>query len=136
MFFFFKIHRVLLELGFLKFEWCNCVYSFSDNVILLLYVDDIVLFDRNDSHIKKAINLLESHFDLKVLGGTKRLLGVEFEEVKNGSHTSVLINQIGYIEEAFESFSHFKPFTSSLFFTKCMIYSNHNLHKHKKKSMK
>ena len=42
---YFEINKVLLDLGFEKFEWCNCVYNFGSNILLLFYVDDIVIFE-------------------------------------------------------------------------------------------
>ena len=81
---YFEIFKVLLDLEFEKFEWCNFVYNFGSNILLLLYVDDIVIFGKTDEHINKVLILLKGRFDLKVLGKTKKLLGVEFEEHKGG----------------------------------------------------
>ena len=71
-------------------------FSFNSSVILLLYVDSIV-FGKTDSHITKVISLLGKHLDLKTLGKTKKLLGVEFEEMASSNCNSVSINQIAYI---------------------------------------
>ena len=81
---YFEINSILTDLGFEKFEWCNCVYNFRSNILLLLYVDDSVIFEKTDEHINKVLILLKGRFDLKVLGKTKKLLGVEFEEHKGG----------------------------------------------------
>lgn len=118
---FYEIHKVLLDLGFTKFEWCNCVYNFHNSVILLLYVDDIVLFGKTEKHIFDILSLLEKHFDLKILGRTQKLLGVEFEE--NGNGTSILISQTTYIEEVFQRFCCFKPPISSLPIAKGVVFS-------------
>lgn len=45
----------------------------------MLYVDDFVLFGADHSRINFVIKLLSKHFDLKALGVTRKLLGVEFE---------------------------------------------------------
>lgn len=117
--FFFEIHRVLGELGFKKFEWCNCAYSLESSVVLLLYVDDIVLFGKDQAWIDKAVNLLKQQFDIKILGKTKRLLGVEFLE-ENGEF---YIRQSEYIEKMGKSFEKFKFPISSLPIAKGVIFS-------------
>ncbi|GBM85644.1 Retrovirus-related Pol polyprotein from transposon TNT 1-94 [Araneus ventricosus] len=77
---FFEIHNTLKNLGFNKFEWCNCIYSYENDLLLLLYVDDIVFIGRSIEKVTRGIKLLQKYFDLKILGKTCRLLGVEFEE--------------------------------------------------------
>lgn len=116
---FFELNKVLLSLGFSKFQWCNCVYIGKQNVVLLIYVDDIVFFGSSEKVISQAVDLLSSHFDLKVLGKTRKLLGVEFEE-KSGS---VLIHQSSYIDEVVNRFKKFNFPVSSLPISKGAIYS-------------
>ena len=57
------------------------------------------------------------------MGKTSKLLGVEFEEYKYKSVTSVSIHQISYIEEVFSSFNKFNPPISSLPIAKGTVYS-------------
>ncbi|GBM20638.1 Retrovirus-related Pol polyprotein from transposon TNT 1-94 [Araneus ventricosus] len=95
---FYEIHSVLENLSFKKLESTNCVYVYQDNVVLLLYVDDIVLFAKTDTLIKDVIKCLRIHFDLKVLGKTRKLLGVEFEEMGN----ELFIHQSEYIHKVCE----------------------------------
>lgn len=116
---YFEINKVLTNLGFVKFEWCNCVYIFESYVILLLYVDDIVLFGRTENHIQKAVNLLTERFDLKLLGKTRRLLGVDFEEDDN----LLLIHQSNYIADIYNRFKNFNPPISSLPIVKGSVFS-------------
>ena len=59
-----------------------------------------------------------------MLEKSRKLLGVEFEEHKGGSHsTSVVIHQINYIEEVYVCFNKFKPPISSLPITKGTVFS-------------
>lgn len=116
---FYEIHQVLLKIGFRKFDACNCVYIFNSNIVLLLYVDDIVIFGRNQQVIDKVLELLGNHFDLKILGKTKKLLGVEFVE-KNGV---LEIHQSHYIDEVCNKFKHFKIPISSLPLSKGVVFS-------------
>jgi len=90
-----EIHKTLEAFNFKKLDWANCVYIFEDKLLLLLYVDDIVLFGRTQEDIKIAILKLESKFDVKVLGKTKKLLGVEFEETDQ----SLFMHQRSYIQK-------------------------------------
>lgn len=116
---FYEINRVLLEIGFVKIEWCNCVYIFGSELVLLLYVDDIVVFGKHRNIIDKALALLSKHFDLKVLGKTKKLLGVEFEEDEEG----LRIHQQPYIKEVCDRFESYRFPISSLPISKGSVYS-------------
>ncbi|KAF8796357.1 Retrovirus-related Pol polyprotein like [Argiope bruennichi] len=77
---FLEIHSVLENLNFKKLDWTNCVYAYQDNVVLLLYVDDIVIFAKTDILIEEVINRLSTHFDLKILGKTRTLLRVQLKK--------------------------------------------------------
>lgn len=116
---YFEIHEVLLKLGFRKFESCNCVYLFESGLVLLLYVDDIVIFGRNQCIIDDVLSLLKNHFDLKLLGRTRKLLGVEFEEKGN----SLLIHQSNYIVDVCERFKRFRIPITSLPISKGIVFS-------------
>lgn len=96
-----EIHSKLETIGFESLNWVNCVYVYQTEIILLLYVDDIVLIGKNSKVIDKAIDLIMQHFELKVLGKTKKLLGVTFEE--NGSK----ITQKEYILKTYEEYKKF-----------------------------
>ena len=100
-----EIETVLQDLGFEKFSWTNCIYVYQKNVILLLYVDNIILCGHNETLISKIINKLNEKFDLKILGKTKKLLGVHFEEV-NGN---LSIKQTEYIEKIWKKLKKFEP---------------------------
>ncbi|GFT67869.1 retrovirus-related Pol polyprotein from transposon RE1 [Trichonephila clavipes] len=43
---FLELENKLIKLKFKKLEWVNCVYMFEDNVILLFYVDDMIIFGK------------------------------------------------------------------------------------------
>lgn len=115
---FLEINKVLIEIGFCAFSWCNCVYSFNKNVILVLYVDDFVLFGKSQAQIDKVLKVLVKKFDIKILGKTRTLLGVEFEEDK-----TVRIHQMTYIDEVRNRFKKFKIPVSSLPISKGSVYS-------------
>ncbi len=48
------------------------------------YVDDIVVIEKNQNIVDNVLKLIKQKFDIKVLGKTGKLLGVEFLE-NNGN---------------------------------------------------
>lgn len=116
---YFKINKVLVKYGFTKFKWCNCVYRYGKDVVLLLYVDDIVVIGRTQNYVEEAISLLKAEFDLKILGKTKKLLGVEFVE-ENGQ---LYLHQGTYIRKVCEQYKKYAIPISSLPITKGMVFS-------------
>lgn len=116
---YFEIHGILETLGFCKFDWCNCAYRYNNNVVLLLYVDDIVIFGKNHSYVDQAISLIKGQFELKLLGKTRKLLGVEFEEVGK----KILIHQREYIKKVLSIYKKYQYPISSLPIPKGVVYS-------------
>lgn len=115
---YFEVDKVLTGIGFYKFNRCNCVYTYKNEVVLLLYVDDIVIFGLNRKVIDQAVTDLSKFFELKILGRTRKLLGVEFEE-----NDELKIHQMSYIDEVCERFKSFKYPISSLPISKGTVYS-------------
>ncbi|GBM92498.1 Retrovirus-related Pol polyprotein from transposon TNT 1-94 [Araneus ventricosus] len=73
-------------------------------------LDDIILFAKNRKDLELGIDLLKRHFELKVLGKTKKLLGIEFMEVDG----KLFIHQNSYINKVCNLYSKFKFPISSL----------------------
>jgi hypothetical protein len=65
------------------------------------------------------VKLLEQNFDLKILGKTKNLLGVEFEEIDN----KLFIHQSHYISKICKTYEKFNFPISSLPIPKGFVYS-------------
>ncbi|CAL1265679.1 unnamed protein product, partial [Larinioides sclopetarius] len=78
---YFEMDDVLHKLNFFKLDWCNCVCMYENKIVLLLYMDDIILFAKNGEDLDFGIGLLMKYFELKILGKTKKLLGIQFEEI-------------------------------------------------------
>ena len=116
---FYEMDDVLINLNFRKLDFCNCVYLYEEKIVLLLYVDDIVLFAKNEKDLEFGINLLSARFDLKVLGETRKLLGIEFEKVGN----KLFIHQSSYIEKICKMYDKFKYSVSSLPIPKGLVLS-------------
>ena len=116
---FFELNNVLLRLGFQRLRWCNCVYRYSNYIVLLVYVDDMVIFGKSLKQVNSMLNILKSKFDLKILGQTKKLLGVEF----NYHRDHIEIHQSLYIDEIITRFKEYKFPVSSLPIAKGIKYS-------------
>ena len=114
-----ELDQVLKRLNFNKFNWCNCAYNFKNRALLIVYVDDIILFVKDHKDIKEITNLLKSKFDIKELGKTKMLLGIEFEEIQN----NLFIHQTQYIKKVCDKFSKYKYPISSLPIAKGIVLS-------------
>lgn len=107
---YFELHNKLTKLGLTKLEWTNCVYVYGRKILLLIYVDDIVIFGKKDKHIEKALNLITSEFECKILGKTKKLLGVHFVQ----EDEDLYINQTEYIESVYKEYAEYHTALNSL----------------------
>ncbi|GFW68152.1 retrovirus-related Pol polyprotein from transposon TNT 1-94 [Trichonephila clavipes] len=116
---FLELENKLIKLKFKKLEWVNCVYMFEDNVILLFYVDDMIIFGKEMENVNFVLQLLQKNFDLKIMGKTKKLLGIEFEEIGN----SLFIHQRSYIRRLCEIYEKYKYPVSSLPISKGQVLS-------------
>lgn len=47
-----KIDAILRDLGFTKMLWCNCAYKYKNVGIVLIYVDDMPIFGRNNAAVR------------------------------------------------------------------------------------
>lgn len=115
---FFELDNILTKLGFIKSKWTNCVY-FKKDIILLVYVDDIIIFGKTKGEIDNLIESLKENFDLKILGKTRKLLGIEFLEIDN----KLFIHQKSYIEKICKRYDSYKCNFSSLPIAKGTILS-------------
>ena len=87
-----------------KFD--NCVYygglDQGGAIYLLLYVDDMVIASKQKSDVEKLKNLLKGEFEIKDLGSTKRILGMEI--FRNKVVGTLFLSQKKYIKKVLERF--------------------------------
>ena len=81
-------------MGFVPIPGFSCVFTRNDNVVLLVYVDDIVVFAQDEIVLSELISDLSSIFEIANLGPITKLLGVNF--VRNGEN--IMIHQTDYVE--------------------------------------
>ena len=72
----------MIRIGYKRCEYDCCVYVKSlDNdssfIFLLLYVDDMLIVTKSMVKVNKLKSLLSKEFDMKDLGATKKILGME-----------------------------------------------------------
>ncbi|XP_027910403.1 uncharacterized protein LOC114169449 [Vigna unguiculata] len=91
--------------GFLE-EFNNCVYSrkLSDgsSIYLLLYMDDMLIAAKSKIDIDALKAMLSSEFEMKDLGVSKKILGMEIWRDRNAS--LLCVSQKKYIENLLQSF--------------------------------
>ena len=71
----------MMQLGYDKSPYDWCVYynnpESSSRIYLVLYVDDMLITTQNKSDIQKLKGCLSVEFDMKDMGATRKILGVE-----------------------------------------------------------
>jgi len=74
----------MIKVRYNRCEYDNCVYfkSNDDPTYLLLYVDDMLIVVRNKTHIQKLKAQLKREFNMKDLGESKKILGMEITQDK------------------------------------------------------
>ncbi|GJR09445.1 retrovirus-related pol polyprotein from transposon TNT 1-94 [Tanacetum coccineum] len=88
----------MLESGFKINECDKYVYvkdTSSGNVILYLYVDDMLIIGSNDKMIKSTKDMLKSKFDMKDIGLADVILGIKIIRTHNG----LVLSQAHYVDK-------------------------------------
>ena len=74
------LHDYLVTLNFVQSLADNCVYTRDDgNVIVLIWVDDIIIAAKNESLLQEVKDLFSQRFKMKDLGSLSWFLGIEFQ---------------------------------------------------------
>ena len=92
--------------GYSRNEYDNCVYhrklSAGSLVYLLLYVDDMLIAAKNLVEINKLKTQLSGELEMKDLGATKKILGMEIHRDREAS--KLFLSHKSYIEKVLEHF--------------------------------
>ena len=71
----------MIKIGYRRCEYDCCIYvrTLDDGsfIFLLLYVDDMLIAAKNMHDVIELKALLGKEFDMKDLGATKKILGME-----------------------------------------------------------
>ena len=94
-----KIDTYMLGLGFTgrKKDYCVCFKLIGDHLIyLVLYVDDMLLIGNNKDIIQDVKTRLSSKFDMKDLGASNFIVGMEIK--RDRKKRKLWLNQRKYVE--------------------------------------
>jgi hypothetical protein len=78
------LNQGLLKQGWAKSEINGCLYT-KQEIILVVYVDDIILISPYKTLIQKEIKSLQEEYDLMDDGELQDYLGIRFERRNDGS---------------------------------------------------
>ena len=104
-----KLRKVLLKLGFKPFVFKPCIYKWkftknnvSKQLILIVYVDDILLLGDCPDKILNVVKRLQEEFKVSDLGIPKNFLGIEL--VHDKKHHQLFLHQQKYLEKILNRF--------------------------------
>jgi hypothetical protein len=97
----------MIKIGYRRCEYDCCVYvkSLDDGsfIFLLLYVYDMLIATKSIVEVNKLKVLLNIEFDMKDLGATKKILGLEIHRDRDAKR--LCLSQASYVKKVLERFS-------------------------------
>ncbi|KAK3124886.1 hypothetical protein QOZ80_7BG0595510 [Eleusine coracana subsp. coracana] len=96
----------MLSHGFKHSNYDSCVYLKTVDgsaIYLLLYVDDMLIAAKDKSEIAKLKAQLSNEFEMKDLGATKKILGMEI--IRQRQSGKLYLSPKGYIEKVLHHFN-------------------------------
>jgi hypothetical protein len=99
------LDKYLNELGFIQSSGDPCLYISSEggNLILAVYVDDIVIAGKSIAAITKVKQLIANRYEVRDLGEMKYFLGIEIRQDINAG--KIWLGQPAYTEQVLKKFS-------------------------------
>jgi hypothetical protein len=101
-----KFDETIRSFDFKENEKDNCIYAKFRNrkfIFLILYVDDILLASSDVSLLLQTKSFLSSNFDMKDLGETSFVLGIEIHRDRRKGILG--LSQKAYLEKVLKKFS-------------------------------
>jgi transposase InsO family protein len=101
-----RFDAFMVHNGFTRSAYDSCVYHGKlgeDSVYLLLYVDDMLIAAKSMSAVNKLKKQLGKEFDMKDLGGARKILGMEITRDRRVGKT--VLSQRSYIEKVLHRFN-------------------------------
>jgi hypothetical protein len=101
-----KFDTYILSFGFVRSKDDHYIYSKEEGghfIYVALYVDDMFLIGNNMDAINEVKKKLSSKFDMKDIGATKFILGMEIK--RDLAARKIWLNQVTYIETILKRFN-------------------------------
>jgi hypothetical protein len=102
-----KFDEVFLSNGYVLNQADECVYSKFDEsgkeVIICLYVDDMLIFGTDQNQVDQTMKFLSSKFSMNDMGEADVILGKRIKHESNG----ISISQSQYIAKVLKKFNFF-----------------------------
>lgn len=96
----------MIKSSFNRSSYDSCVYykvlPGNNFIYLLLYVDDMLIACKNNKDINRVKAQLMKEFEMKDLGHTKKILGMDI--VRNRKKETVFLSQRGYLQKVLKRF--------------------------------
>jgi len=94
---------VIKSLGFSPFGVDTCIFQNTKlNILILLYVDDMLVARATNEKINNVMNLLGNHFEIKAIGEVKRFLG--FDVIRDRKAKTIFLSQEAFTTAAIAKF--------------------------------
>lgn len=128
-----KFNAVMLKEGFVRSNCDSCLYTKcndSDQIYLLIYVDDVLIFGTNDCLVLQLKNVLNQVFKMKDLGFVSEFLGITITQNIEIGVTE--LSQRKYLESVLKRFrmENCKPMSTPIDKNiNLKIFENHNIDK-------
>lgn len=99
-----RFHNFITSISFVRSKADYCLYTLKDGdkeVIIVLYVDDVLLSSNDAKSVKLVVHQLSEEFKMKDLGAPERFMGINI-----GCHSegSIELDQTHYITKILEKF--------------------------------
>ena len=94
-----KLREGMIERGFKQSKQDPCLFL-ADNLVAVVWVDDVLFFAREEKKIDEMIKSLSTDFEMKVEGDVTSFLGLTIRKFENGSFE---ILQTGLIERILQA---------------------------------
>ncbi|CAB1114301.1 unnamed protein product [Ectocarpus sp. CCAP 1310/34] len=96
-------HDFLLKIGFVESTAKPCLYILDDgDVLLLVYVDDILLTGEGENNVLSTVDQLNERFETVDLGGARFLLGMGID--RDRAAGTILLEQEAYTNAVLDKF--------------------------------
>ena len=96
-----QLHEFLIKIGFRRSNADTCLYVNDLNIVIAIWVDDILIAGKNAANIAKVKKQLAGEFSMKDLGPISHFLGMRVTRTSDGD---ISIDQTTYINDILTRF--------------------------------